>query len=242
MKKIKQPELSIIIPVYNESKRIDYVSQIFDYFIKQKPSFEMLVINDGSTDDTLVRLEKLEKSYRFKIITYPINRGKGYAIKTGMLQAQGKHRLFMDVDLSTPLNEWGKFIPFLNRYDVIIGTRKTDHANLLIHQSLIRENLGKGFTFLSQKILGIGVSDFTCGFKCFSQQAAEKIFTKQTINRWGFDSEILFLTKKYKLRIHEIPVMWKNDPRTKVRFPQDIINSFSELLTIRINDFKKIYN
>ncbi|MDE2025888.1 MAG: glycosyltransferase family 2 protein, partial [Patescibacteria group bacterium] len=110
-----------------------------------------------------------------------------------------------------------------------------------VHQNFLRENMGKVFTFLSQTILGLSLSDFTCGFKCFSEDAAKKVFSQMTINRWGFDSEILFLAHKFGYTIKEVPVVWKNEPNTKVKFPRDAIVSFSELVQIRWNDFSQKY-
>ena len=139
------------------------------------------------------------------------------------------------------MEEFSKFYPYLKKYDILIGSRKLKGAKLINRQPIIREYLGRGFTLLSRIILGVNISDFTCGFKCFSKQAAEKIFTRQKINRWGFDSEILFIAKNKGLKIKEIPVKWSNDERTKVKFPDDLIRSFSELLQIRYNHFKNLY-
>jgi glycosyltransferase involved in cell wall biosynthesis len=235
--------LSVIIPVFNEEHRVHYLEEVALYLKKQKYTTELIVVNDGSLDKTKTRLQQLSAKLGFKMISYSPNRGKGAAIKTGMLVATGKYRLFMDVDLSTPVSEIGKLIPLLPKHDVVIGTRKNGRAKVLIHQPKLRELLGKGFTLLSQLILGLNVSDFTCGFKCFSAPAAEEIFSAMKIERWGFDPEILYLAKKRGYRIKEIPVIWKNDLQTKVRFPQDIINSLSELLTVVVNDrVRNIYS
>ena len=230
---------SIIVPAYNESKRVYKLDKILRYLGQLKESWELIVVNDGSQDDTLKKLEAFKRKSNFKLISYATNRGKGYAVKTGMLAASGKFRLFCDIDLSTPIEEIRKFKPFLGKADVIIGTRKLKGARVVLHQSFLREYLGRGFTLLSQLILNTRVSDFTCGFKCFSGPASERIFAKTKIFRWGFDSEALFLAKKYKLRIKEVPVVWKNDPQTKVRFPRDLINSFGELILIRYYDWVK---
>jgi glycosyltransferase involved in cell wall biosynthesis len=236
-------KLSIIIPVFNEEKRIFHLQEIIEYFSKQKYLTETIVVNDGSQDETLGELEKIKAKHPIKIISYQENRGKGYAIKVGMVEATGDYNLFTDIDLSTPISEIEKFIPYFGKYDVLIGTRRSKEANVVIHQSKIREFLGQGFTIMSRTILNTNVSDFTCGFKCFSQLAAKKIFNNLTIDRWGFDTEVIFLAKKFKYSLKEIPVTWKNDFKTKVKFPQDIINSLKELGTIIVNDrIKKIYH
>lgn len=236
------PYISLIIPVYNESKRLFHVDEINNFLKKQKFSSELIIVNDGSTDNTLEELIKLQDNVNFNLISYHQNYGKGYAVKTGMMKAKGQYQLFTDIDLSTPLTELEKFIPLLPRYDVIIGTRKNPQAKIIIRQPLLRETLGKCFTLLSQFVLGVRVSDFTCGFKCFSAKAAKEIFPYQNIKRWGFDSEILFIAQKRRLKIKEIPVVWKNDISTKVRFPQDLIKSLTELFTIRLYNLYGNYN
>lgn len=233
--------LSIIIPVFNESTRIYHLKEIMDYLKKKRFKTEVIVVNDGSKDDTLNKLKDFNKRYKFEILNYDVNKGKGYAIRKGMLQARGEYRLFTDIDLSTPINEIDNFLPLIEKYHIVIGTRKSKGAKLIVHQHKARELLGKCFTFLSQIMLNTHVSDFTCGFKCFSQKSVDKIFPQLTINRWGFDSEILYLATKYNLSIKEVTVQWKNDPLTKVKFPQDIIRSLGDLITIRLNDFKKLY-
>ena len=237
-----EPFLSIIVPVFNENGRIRNASAISGYLNQQEFSSELIVVDDGSTDNTLNLLENTSNNSNRRIISYQPNRGKGRAIKVGMLAAKGKYRLFTDIDLSTPMEEFHKFLPHLGGYDVIIGSRRIEGAHVLQHQSHLRETLGKGFTCLSNLTLKLTASDFTCGFKCFSRSAAEKIFPKMTIDRWGFDSEILYIAKKHGLSVKEIPVTWENDPLTKVRFPRDLIKSFLELLQVRLNDLKKTYD
>ena len=241
MNQIPKPHLSIIIPVYNEEKRVNNLTRIISYLKKQKFKWEVIVVNDGSTDKTMKKLKILKNRLRFKILSYYPNIGKGFAIKTGMLSTTGKYRLFLDIDLSTPVDELNRFLPFLKKFDIVIGSRKMKSSEVIVKQSLLREFLGKTFTYISQKILQMNVSDFTCGFKCFNSKAAEIIFAKQTIKRWGFDSEILYIGKLKKFSIKEVPVIWKNDPGTKVRFPQDIINSLVELITIRLNSLQNLY-
>jgi dolichyl-phosphate beta-glucosyltransferase len=239
MKRNKKPFLSVIIPVFNEEKRIHKLKDIISYLKKQKYSSEIVVINDGSTDKTGAILKKYKR--KINLISYFPNRGKGAAIKTGMLESLGKYRLFLDVDLSTPISEFEKFFPHLNKYDIIIGSRKIKDSNLITRQSLLREYLGKIFTSLSIFILNLNTSDLTCGFKSFSGKTAEEIFQNQTIPGWGFDPEILYIAQTKKKTILEIPVTWKNDPRTKVKFPRDIIFSLWELIKIRINAFEGRY-
>lgn len=235
------PYWSIIVPVYNETRRLGNLNHILQFLKTLPETWELIVVNDGSTDNSLELLRNINRRHSFQIVTYSQNRGKGYAIKQGMLAAIGKYRLFLDCDLSTPIEEIDKIRPYLADFGVVIGTRKTKGAKVLVHQPWLRENLGKGFTFLSQLILAVPVSDFTCGFKCFSSAAARKIFTKSLVYRWGFDSEILYLARKYGYSIKEVPVTWKNDIFSRVKFPEDLITSFSDLFRIRLNDLYNRY-
>ncbi|MDP3973559.1 MAG: glycosyltransferase family 2 protein [Candidatus Daviesbacteria bacterium] len=245
-KKIDIPFLSIIIPFYNEGGRIANLSLLFHYLRQKKFSTEVILVNDGSTDESLKLIRKILKQlpphHFFELISYQMNKGKGFAIKTGMLKAKGDYRLFTDIDFSTPIEEFDNYLPHLKKFDILIGSRKKRGAKLLMHQPKIREKLGKGFTKLSQIFLGLNLLDFTCGFKCFSKKAAEEIFRRQRIDRWGFDSEILFIGKKRGFNIKEMPVTWRDDSNTKVKLPHDIITSLYDLLRIRLNNFKKYYD
>lgn len=236
--------LSVIIPLYNEANRVANLHRVYKYLNTKKFNWEIILVNDGSTDDTKKTLKRMLKFYPSKntrIISYSQNKGKGFAIKTGMLASIGEYRLFTDIDLSTPIEEFNKFLPYLKNFDVIIGSRKRTGSKVITRQPNFREQLGKGFTKLSQIILQLNITDFTCGFKCFSKIAAQEIFVRQKINRWSFDSEILFLAKKLNMKVKEIPVKWSNDPSSKVKFPNDITQSFLDLLEIRINEFNKRY-
>ncbi len=232
-------KLSIVIPAYNEELRIGKtIKAVKDYLFLKGINFEFIFVNDGSRDKTVDIIRKSLEGFReYKILSHEKNRGKGAAIKTGMLSASGDWILFMDSDLSTPIEELEKFIPFFSSsYTVIIGTRKAKGAMVEVRQNFFRENMGKVFTFLSNLILGTNYSDFTCGFKCFRKDASFKIFSSQKIENWSYDSEILFLAKKYGFQIIEIPVRWINDPNTKVRLIKDTIGSFMGLLRIRANN------
>ncbi len=224
--------LSVIVPVYNEVGRLGGLATIIEYLKKQAWRSELIAVNDGSTDATARRV-KLQCGKKVQIISYPVNRGKGYAVRRGMLAAQGKYRLFVDVDLSTPIETVGQALKLIQKSDVVIGSRRASGAQILVHQSWLREALGRMFTKLSQIVLDVPVSDFTCGFKLFSKEAAQEIFSRSSIRRWGFDSEILFIAKRLGYQIREIPVVWTNDLRTRVKFPQDLIQSLVDLVKIR---------
>lgn len=239
---MNKPFLSVVIPVYNESQRLQGLDKIISYLKKQEYKSELILVNDGSSDNTLKKIKELAKGKKFKIISYDKNRGKGFAVRTGFQNATGKYHLFMDIDLSTPIEEFEKFIPFLEKFDIVIATRKKKGAKLNTRQPKLREGLGRYFTLLSQKALGLHISDFTCGFKCFSSKASEQIFSRLTINRWSFDCETMYIAKKRGLTVKEVAVTWTNNPHTRVKFPQAIFNSLAELIKIRLNGLRGIYN
>jgi|SRR3989344_5286914 len=235
---MKNQLLSIIIPLFNEESRVEKaVSELEKYLSIQDFSTQVIFVDDGSTDKTVRKIKELKPKFDFEIISYRPNKGKGHAIKQGVAEAKGSYLLFCDVDMSTPLNEFNKFLPLVKKkIPVVIGTRKAAGAKIIKRQPFLRQKMGEVFTMLSNILLRSSVSDFTCGFKCFSRGAAEKIFSFSTINRWSYDSEILFLANKLGFKIIEVPVVWKNDSRTKVNLFKDIIESFTDLLKIRLND------
>lgn len=232
--------ISFVIPVYNEEKRIKKTFQALQEL--QLPSGlkleEVIFVNDGSTDNTIQKIKtfmKSQLSFSPKLISYQKNRGKGYAVRQGMLESQSNHTLFFDADMSIPLSEIKKLIPYIEKgIDVIISTRKNGMSTVITHQPLYREILGKGFTLLTNVLLNIWVTDFTCGFKLLSRKAKQAIFAKTTINRWSYDAEIVFLAKKLGFSTVEQAVVWSNDSESKVRLYKDIPQSLIDLLLIRV--------
>jgi dolichyl-phosphate beta-glucosyltransferase len=228
-----KPYFSLILPVYNEQERIHNVHEVDSYLRKLPFASEIIIVNDGSEDKTGEIVRSLTLQVPFFIIEYTRNMGKGYAIKRGMLDARGDIRAFIDIDLSTSLAHLHDFVAATATHPVVVGTRKHPKSFLKKRQPMLRELMGKGYTKLAQCVLSVKASDFTCGCKCFSADAAVNIFTRAKISRWSFDSEILFLAKSLGYPIAEIPVSWSDDRRSKVRFPHDIIRSFVDLLRLR---------
>ena len=220
--------LSIVIPVYNEAQRLPRALSICQKTAKANPGWEFIFVSDGSTDAT----DRLVKQAGFKLISYPKNQGKGYALKQGIAAASKPLTLITDVDWSTPLTELDKFFPV--SADIVVGSRKTKGAQITQHQSIVREFLGRQFTNLTNLWLGTDISDVTCGFKLFKSPVAKKLFALSKIKRWGYDAEILFLAKKLRFTVAEVPVVWQNDARTKVSLLPDIFRSLGDLILIRL--------
>lgn len=233
--------LSIVIPVFNEEKRLAVTFDALDCFVRKNifKKLEVIFVNDGSRDKTYELIENFRPGCRVRCISYSINHGKGYAIREGMKQTTNDYCLMMDADISTPLTEIEKFIPLMKAgKPIIIGIRKGEGAKVEKHQPWYRRKMGRVYTLLASAFTGVWVSDFTCGFKCFSQEATQIIFPQTVINHWSYDAEILALAKVHGIEIYEVGVRWINDERTRVRIAKDTLQSFRDLLKIR-NGIKK---
>ena len=234
---------SIVVPVFNESHRLAGTLPRFVDFVQQASlATELVVVDDGSDDGTAEQAAVLVPPHVGRVLRMP-HRGKGGAVRAGMLAARGGRRLFMDVDLATPLEFVAPCLAGLEAgADVVIGSRRVAEALIERHQSPVRESLGRGFSLLSRTISGVKVSDFTCGFKGFTAPAAEAIFSRLRLDNWTFDTELLFVATRLGLRIDELPVRWRDDARTKVRLGRDVIGSLRGLVAIRRNHLFGRYN
>lgn len=233
--------LSIIIPAYNEELRIKATIEKILVFLKNKKwIYEIIIIDDGSTDKTALIAKQFEKS-NVKLISYKSNRGKGYAVKTGVLAAGKDWILITDGDLSTPIEELENFFKYSD-YDILIGSRTIKDSKILIHQPWHRELGGKVINFFVQLLALPGIKDTQCGFKLFKKAAAETIFSKQTINRFGFDVEILYIARKKGFKIEELAIQWSNNPNTKIKPLKDGLRILIDLVKIRLNDLRGVYN
>src|SRR3989338_10362489 len=216
-----KPFLSVIIPAYNEAKRLPLtLIDIDKHLQEQEYSYEILVVNDGSTDATAEIVRRFSALMdNLKVVDNPENHGKGWVVRQGMLAAKGTWRLFMDADNSTSIVEFNKMIPYFKEgYEVVIGSRDVKGARMLPPQIFYKRWLGDIGNLIIQALLVPGIWDTQCGFKCFSDEAAEKIFRKTKIDRWGFDAEALALAKASGYVIKEMPIFWVNDIRTHVSF------------------------
>jgi dolichyl-phosphate beta-glucosyltransferase len=229
-----KPFLSIIIPAYNEAKRLPLtLADINKRLSAVDYSYEIIVVDDGSKDATVEIAKRFTHLIKnLKVIENKENHGKGWVVKQGMLQAQGKWRLFTDADNATSIDQFCKMIPYFPDYQIIIGSRDIKGAKLMPPQPFYRRFLGNVGNLIIQILLLPGLWDTQCGFKCFSEEAALKIFSLMKINRWGFDVEALALGKKLGYKIKEIPVVWVNDPSSKVK-PSAYLQMLGEVFKIR---------
>jgi dolichyl-phosphate beta-glucosyltransferase len=243
--KDKKVFLSIVIPAYNEEKRItSTIERIIEYVHERALASEIIVVDDGSTDKTDQVVEEISQKNQFpiKILKNEQNMGKGFTVKKGALAALGEYILFSDSDMSTPIEEFDKMLPLLtNDCDVTIGSRAMKNSDIQIRQVWYREGMGKIFNFFVQLLVFQGIKDTQCGFKAFRHDPAKRIFSKVTVNRFGFDVEVLFLAKMLKLKIGEVPIKWLNSPASRVRCVTDSLNMFSSLVQIRLNKIKGLY-
>lgn len=232
------PYLSVVIPAYNEEKRIAATLLDIDrYLSRQDYTYEIVVVNDGSKDNTAEVVQKMQELVKnLRLINNKENHGKGYVVKQGMLEVKGEYRLFTDADNSTTIDHLDKFSPFFKEgYDIVIGSIEIQGAE--IHEDAVwyRRWLGRISKYIIRIVAGLWeIHDSQRGFKCFTQKAAEAIFPKQTIMRWGFDIEILAIAKKMGFKIKEAPVIWSNPGESKVTL-SSYIKTFQELLKIKYN-------
>jgi len=231
-----------VVPVYNESTRISKTVKILSSYLKKHfVSYEMIFINDSSKDNSL-KLLSVYKSKNISIISNISNMGKGFSVKRGMLKAKYPLILFSDFDLATPISELPKLISQIEKgFDVAIASRSLKNSNVKLEQPFYRVVLGKTFSVLVSLIAISGFKDTQCGFKLFTKKAAKTIFKLQTFERFSFDVEILFIAKKYNLKIKEVPVTWIDGGDSKVSPIKDSFLMFKDLIKIRLNDLRGLY-
>ena len=238
--------ISVIIPVYNESKRLNPgLSKIHEFLLKLdlgNKVKELILVNDGSTDDTLAVLDRFqvnvkENRIRVKIISYEKNRGKGYAIKQGVREARGQYIFFSDIDLSTPLSFFDALFNGINDdYPIVIGSRSIAGSKIISHQPFFRHHFGLNYYRLIRIIFSLYIKDTNCGFKLFSARHGKAIFDILKSDRWAFDFEFLYLSKKYGFKVKEVPVEAAFDTESKVRLFYDSVYTIFELMKIKYGE------
>jgi dolichyl-phosphate beta-glucosyltransferase len=232
--------VSIVIPCYNEAKRLEPKLSESIVILKTliKEPFEIVLVDDGSTDSTYELLKAVETKFSplpITVVHYVPNQGKGRAVKAGVLIARGAKIVVMDADFSIDLSETTRFLRALDASPVAIGTKKHLLTETVKPQSAPRRFLGKGFTTLTNLFLGMDFTDITCGEKAFRGEAGRNIFGRQRINRWSYDSETLYLARRLHYEVVEIPVKWHHEEESKVKTLRATFFSFFELLAIRID-------
>ncbi|HYL93985.1 MAG TPA: dolichyl-phosphate beta-glucosyltransferase [Alphaproteobacteria bacterium] len=224
------------MPAYNEQKRIgSTLRTVLDYLEQQKLDAEIIVVDDGSRDSTVQIISQFAaKSPQVRLIQNPGNRGKGYSVRNGMLNARGRLLLFTDADLSCPISESAKLFAALESgADVAMGSRWLDPSLQFHRQSLKRQFLSRVYNLFLRLVLGFPYRDTQCGFKAFSRRAVERIFPLQRIYRWGFDPELIFLAGRMGLKVEEVPVIWGHDDLSKIHPIRDGFRMGLEVLKIR---------
>lgn len=238
------PEISVIIPAYNERERLPQTLEHVSHYLRSLPyASEIIVVDDGSRDGTEQVVIELAKTIpNLFLVSNDRNHGKGFSVRHGMLEARGRIALFTDADLSAPIEESQKLFAALETADVAIGSRALNRRLIEIHQSRWRELAGILFNLIVRLLTGLPFEDTQCGFKAFAMPESRIIFEQQRIEDFGFDPEILFLARRHGLRIVEVPVRWSHDPRTKVHVLRDSAKMFLDLLLILWNDLLGRYS
>jgi glycosyltransferase involved in cell wall biosynthesis len=235
---MQYPNYSIVIPAYNESGRIPATLRSVVECIRERGwSAEVIVVDDGSTDATAEVVRAFAAGApEVRLIQNSGNRGKGYSVRSGLLQALGEVVMFTDADLSAPMEEAeGLFAAIAGGADIAIGSRWLEKTRQSIRQPLYRQFFGRCFNAVTRLVMGLHFADTQCGFKAFTRAAAQTVFQLQTIERWGFDPEILFIALKRGYRIEEVPVSWAHDERTRMSYLKDGMKMLEEIAIVRWN-------
>lgn len=239
---------SVVIPTYNEATKEkemrDHMKNIEDYFEKLGQSYEIIVVldgpNDGKTPDLVKSIAK--KMTTMKVIDRKENKGKGFSVREGFMEAIGEIILFTDMDGATPIHMLDRFIPkFQDGADIVIGSRDLHESNVAVHQPRWKELLGDGGNYMIQAIGGLwGIKDTQCGFKAFTKESVQDIIPRTTVDRWGLDFELLIIGKKLDYKIKEVPVEWFDMGESLVGL-SGYISTFKDLFTVRWNLIKGTY-
>ncbi|MGB6867235.1 MAG: dolichyl-phosphate beta-glucosyltransferase [Candidatus Aminicenantaceae bacterium] len=238
-------DLSIVIPAYNEERRLPHTLESVDKYLQQQSyTFEVIVVDGGSADGTSQVVEAFQKEQSsLRLIRLPKNRGKGFHVRTGILHSRGLFVIFTDADLSTPIKEIEQFWPYFKQdYDVVIGSRRHADSRIVEPQSWLRRFMGRTYNWIN-RWLGIkDVEDVPCGFKGFRREAASQIFQTVRLNGFSFDAEVLYLVqRKFHLRWKQVPIEWKNYPGSKVRLLRDPVAMILDLIKIKLYDIRGLY-
>lgn len=231
-----KPHLTVVVPAFNEERRLGAtLARIAAYVSTHSLDAEILVVDDGSADATAhVAAEGLRGS-RGRVLRNAGNRGKGYSVRRGVLEAAGRWVLLTDADLSSPIEEHAVLAAAVREFDldVAIGSRGLDPSKVEIRQNLIRQSMGKTFNFAIRSMTGLPFRDTQCGFKLMDRSRVRPIFETMVVDRFAFDVELLFLCLRFGLRVREVPVVWRNAPGSKVSMVRDPLNMLADVARVR---------
>ncbi|HEX8992130.1 MAG TPA: dolichyl-phosphate beta-glucosyltransferase [Anaerolineae bacterium] len=230
------PLLSIIIPAHNEESRLPRsLEQVFAFLEKQSYPSEVVIVENGSTDRTLELARDYASRHPDLRVLHEVGRGKGLAVRRGMLEARGQYRFMCDADLSMPVEEVSKFLPpALSGFDLAIGSREVRGA-ARYNEPAYRHLGGRLINLMIRILILPDLQDTQCGFKCFRAEVAESIFRRQVMDGWSFDVEVLYLAERAGYKIAEVPINWYYRPESKVSALRDAFRMVSDIFQIRLN-------
>lgn len=237
------PLLSIIIPAHNEESRLPQTLElVFAFLGQQSYESEVLVVENGSTDHTFEIAQEYARQHKRLRVIRAEGRGKGLAVHRGMFEARGEYRLMCDADLSMPVDEINKFLPpLLGDFDVAIASREA-HGAVRYNEPFYRHLGGRGINLIIRALILPGLNDTQCGFKCFRADAAQELFQHQTLFGWSFDIELLFLAKRHRYRVTEIPIHWYYRDESKVNALRDALRMIGDIFRIHVNAWRGRYD
>ncbi len=240
-----EPKYSIVIPAFNEQARIGAtLERVMECVEERGWAAEVLVVNDGSRDDTAALVQAAARKYsNLRLIENAGNRGKGYSVRNGILQARGEIVMFTDADLSAPIAEAERLFTAIEEgADVAIGSRWLDRSRQTLQQPIYRRFFGRCFNWLTRLVMNLPLADTQCGFKAFRREVARTIFMRQRIERWGFDPEILYIALRLGMNVREVAVTWGHDDRSRISYLKDGLKMIEDLLLVRFYSLAGYYD
>jgi dolichyl-phosphate beta-glucosyltransferase len=237
--------ISVVIPAFEEELRIpDTICRIHEYLTKRSEEFEIIVVDDGSSDNTARLVENLGNALlNIKLKRNAVNKGKGFSVREGILSSLYPFILVSDADLSTPIEELERLLPYCyDGFDIVIGSRGLKESDIVKRQPWYRERMGKIFNLIVRTVALDNFKDTQCGFKVFKADAAQKIFNLCRIDGFSFDVEMLFVAQKMGYRIKEVPIRWIDSPSSRIRILRDSFRMLVDIFVIKLNWMRRVYH